>query len=150
MATIISEQTRGIEIRYDSASLLGATITPESTHEERLAAGRAIGAFMGASEPMDHYMKEIVSVVGVLCHPAEYIDQNTGEVKNTIRTVFVLADGKRLSSLSGAIVRFVESQLLPLFTRTGNYGNLTGPVKIKLAAQMTRGGKNTYAPEIVG
>lgn len=44
----------------------------------------------------DENLNVDIDVVGYVCHPAERIDQETGEVSHFTRTVLLLADGRKI------------------------------------------------------
>jgi hypothetical protein len=99
-------------------------------------------------------MDQVVDIIGAMYHPASLTTYN-GELKQGIRSVFLLADGKILSSFSDAIKRFIDQDLVPVFTKNllqkGDclLVELMGTVSVQLDRQPTKKGGATYAPHVV-
>lgn len=135
-------------ITYDPSGLFHIPAT--ATHEERVTLGQMIGLFSGPSEGLNLHYDETIEVKGVIFYPASIIDQRTGEVRDGTRVVFLETSGRCLSSFSAATLRFVQQQLLPVFTTDQKPGMLSGPVKILIHRQKTQsGGIPTYALQLV-
>lgn len=147
-----SEEHHGMQIitRQKDLTTLDIFRLPEQpTVPQRFAVARAISQYIGPSTPCDTMMDKVVSVIGVVSHPAQLVDTNTGELRDCMRTVFLLEDGSRLSGTSAALHRFAEQTLLPVLTESGQWGPLVAPVPVRLSRQRTSKGFNTYAPEVV-
>lgn len=102
-------------------------------------------AVNSADGKLDDHKNEEFELVDVIAHPLKLVDENTGELVDCMRTVLVMADGKRFEAISQGIV----SSLSKMF---GIFGQPTynPPLKVKVVEQKTRSGFKTNTLEVIG
>jgi hypothetical protein len=98
--------------------------------------GRCLAADDVINLPMD--------LVAAICHPAESVDEETGEVSTWPRTVLVLADGTLVAFGSRGIVKALQ-----MLTRFHGRGPWYPPVKVVLRQQKVAENKRWYYLEQV-
>lgn len=107
----------------------------------------AKGKFQRPSTTLENCYGKTLRVAGLIQHPASVTDMQTGEIRQVIRTVFLLDNGDCISSTSEAVVRFCTqliSDLGPLLL-----GMFEEPVSISVLPQKTKRGQTTYALAMV-
>ena len=62
-------------------------------------------AIQNSDGPLADLVGQTISVVDVVAHPIELVDEETGEVTRTIRCVFITKDGKCHDCVSSGIVQ---------------------------------------------
>lgn len=114
------------------------SIADDGTRKSKVAIFNAINS---ADESLGDHIGEVLEVVNVVAHPVELVDEQTGEVVNTLRTVLVTKDGKTYTAVSQG----VTSALARIFSIVGmpDGGKWEKePVKMKIKQVKTRNGNN--------
>lgn len=110
----------------------------------RASAVKIYNAINSKGESLDDHKNEVLEIVNVAAHPVELVDENTGELVQTLRTVLIDKDGKNYDAVSQG----VASSLQKIFAIVGP-APFTPPLKIKVVEQKTRKGYKTNTIELV-
>ena len=115
--------------------------------QERKRLGVAIGRFQAPSQPLENFYGRTLYIAGMIQHPAELTDKESGELKPCVRTVFLLDTGDCISSPSDAVNRF--AQQLVAICGTPELGLWEEVIPIKVLPQKTQAGRTTFALSMV-
>lgn len=81
---------------------------------------------------------ETISLRNIVAHPIQLVDENSGELVETMRMVLIDEDGTSYEAVSTGIVNAV-SRILQIF---GQPDTWTAPIKVKPVQKGTRNGNN--------
>lgn len=81
---------------------------------------------------------ETISLANIVAHPIQLVDENSGELIETMRMVLVDDKGTSYEAVSTGIVNAV-ARILQIF---GQPDTWTGPIKVKPVQKGTRNGNN--------
>ena len=112
-----------------------------STEEGQVALYTAINN----AEPLNEHLGEPIEVKSVVSQKVAMTDDNTGEVRDAVRTIFVTTDGKAYSATSESIASSVNT-MLSIF---GTPDTWKAPKAIVVNERRSRKGNRYYAMEIV-
>lgn len=101
-------------------------------------------AINNKGDSLDDHKGEVIEMVNVAAHPVELVDENTGELVQSLRTVIIDKNGKNYDAVSQGIA----SSLQKIFAIVGN-APFNPPLKIKVVEQKTRKGFKTNTIELV-
>lgn len=86
-----------------------------------------------AGEQLLDHINEVLEIVDVAAHPVRLPDQNTGEIKDLLRTVLIAKDGTTYQAVSGGVV----SSLQAIYAIVGAPSWIEEPLKIKVKQETT-------------
>lgn len=86
-------------------------------------------------------INEVLNIVDVVAHPITLVDEETGEVINTIRTILIDDKGVNYVGVSGGITNAL-SRIFAIIGRPDNGAWKDEPVKMKIKQIATRNGNN--------
>lgn len=101
-------------------------------------------AINNAKEKLDDHINEVINCVDVVAHPISILDENTGEMVDTVRVVIIDDKGVGYEAISVGII----SSLTKLFGIVGR-PSYNPPLKMKVVKQSTRKGFKTNTIELV-
>lgn len=81
---------------------------------------------------------EVISLANIVAHPIQLVDENSGELVETMRMVLVDDQGTSYEAVSTGIVNAV-ARILQIF---GQPDTWTAPIKVKPVQKGTRNGNN--------
>lgn len=114
------------------------SITDDGTRKSKTAIFNAIN---GAEDTVANHINEVLEVVDVVAHPIELVNEETGEIVRTLRTVLIDKKGKAYTAVSQGIT----SALSRIFSIIGSPEGGAWhdePVKMKIRQVQTRNGAN--------
>ena len=126
----------------DANSSFFCSIKADGTRKSAIAIYNAIN---NKGESLDDHFGEVLEIVHVAAHPVSLVDEKTGEVVDTLRTVLVDKKGKNYDAVSEGIA----SSLQKIFAIVGMPPWIDEPLKIKVVQQKTRAGYKTNTIELV-
>lgn len=86
-------------------------------------------------------INEVLNIVDVVAHPITLVDEETGEVINTIRTILIDDKGINYVGVSGGITNAL-SRIFAIIGRPDGGAWKDEPVKMKIKQLATRNGNN--------
>lgn len=101
-------------------------------------------AINNKGDSLDDHKGEVIEMVNVAAHPVELVDENTGELVRSLRTIIIDKNGKNYDAVSQGIA----SSLQKVFAIVGS-APFNPPLKIKVVEQKTRKGFKTNTIELV-
>lgn len=111
----------------------------------RKAAIAIYNAVNSKGESLDDHKGKVLEIVNVAAHPVTLLDENTGEVVTTLRTVLIAKNGV----IYDAVSQGIASSLSKIFGIVGMPPWDNEPLKIKVVEQKTRKGYKTNTIELV-
>lgn len=81
---------------------------------------------------------ETINLANIVAHPIQLVDENSGELVETMRMVLIAEDGTSYEAVSTGIVNAV-ARILQIF---GQPQTWSGPIKVKPVQKSTRNGNN--------
>ena len=120
-----------------------------------MATRRMLARYRGMAKPLLDFKGAELTIYGAVFHGdyvrdqegtiIQIIDEETGEatLKTGLRTI-LRTDRGLLTSTSPVTAKWVQDDLIPLFTTDGQMGDLIEPVKVRIENVKTKSGKYTY------
>lgn len=144
-------ETASIELPAKQTFSVGITIAPGTT----MATRRMLARYRGMAKPLLDFKGAELTISGAVFHTdyvrdlegtiIQIIDEETGEATPKIGTRTILkTDRGLLTSTSPVVAKWVNDDLLAIFTETGEMGDLIEPVRVKLENVKTKAGRYTY------
>lgn len=130
-----------VNILTQADSNFFCSIVDDGSRESKIKVYNAIN---NKGYSLDETKGTVLEIVDVACHPVSLLDENTGEVVNSLRTILIDKDGKNYDAVSNGIV----SSLQKIFAIVGQ-PSFDPPLKIKVVEQKTRKGYKTNTIELV-
>lgn len=101
-------------------------------------------AINSKGDSLDDHIGEILEIVNIAAHPVNILDENSGEIKECLRTVLIDKNGKNYDAVSEGIA----SSLQRIFAIVGQ-PPYAEPLKVKMVQVKTRKGFKTNTLELV-
>ena len=95
-------------------------------------------AINGAENSLTDFIGKPLEIVDVVAHPVQLMDEETGEVVNTVRVVLIDKNGVGYSAVSQGVV----NSLARIFQIVGMPSWKNEPVKMEVRQIKTRNGNN--------
>lgn len=130
-----------VSILTNADSQFFCSIEDDGSREAKIKVYNAINS-KGIS--LDDTKGTVLEIVDVACHPVTLVDENTGEVVQTLRTILIDKDGNNFDAVSQGVV----SSLQKIFAIVG-HPTYNPPLKLKVVEQKTRKGFKTKTLELV-
>ena len=111
---------------------------------QRASQVKIFNAINNAEEKLDDHKNEVLNIVDVVAHPISIVDENTGELIETVRVVLIDENGVGYAAVSEGIV----SSLQKLFGIVGQ-PSYNPPLSMKVVEQKTRKGFKTNTIQLV-
>lgn len=107
----------------------------------RKSAVAIFNAINKADKQVSEHIGETLEIVNVVAHPIQLADEQTGEIVNCLRTVFITKDGSSYVAVSQGIASAL-SRIFSIIGTPENGAWEKEPVKMKFVKVKTRNGNN--------
>lgn len=111
------------------------TINDDGTRASKVKIYNAIN---GAENSLTDFIGKPLEIVDVVAHPIQLMDEETGEMINTVRVVLIDKNGVGYTAVSQGIV----NSLARIFQIVGMPSWIEEPVKMEVKQVKTRNGNN--------
>lgn len=110
------------------------TIQDDGTRETKVKIYNAINS---AEKSLADMLGKTIELVDVVAHPVQLIDEETGEMVDTIRTVLIDKNGVAYTAVSGGVTNSLQKLFMIFGMPTWDE-----PVKVEVKQVKTRNGNN--------
>lgn len=117
------------------ASQMYCSIRDDGTMQSK---ARIFNSINSPDKRISDCIGETISLANIVAHPIQLVDENSGELIETMRMVLVDDQGTSYEAVSTGIVNAV-SRILQIF---GQPDTWTAPIKVKPVQKGTRNGNN--------
>ena len=117
------------------ASQMYCSIRDDGTMQSK---ARIFNSINSPDKRISDCIGETISLANIVAHPIQLVDENSGELIETMRMVLVDDQGVSYEAVSTGIVNAV-SRILQIF---GQPDTWTAPIKVKPVQKGTRNGNN--------
>ena len=117
------------------ASQMYCSIRDDGTMQSK---ARIFNSINSPDKRISDCIGETISLANIVAHPIQLVDENSGELIETMRMVLVDDQGTSYEAVSTGIVNAV-SRILQIF---GQPDTWTAPIKVKPVQEGTRNGNN--------
>lgn len=140
-AVAVNNDIASLDVLSELQNPSGAMYCSLKNDGTRKSAVAIYNAINRADKQISEHIGEVLEVVNVVAHPIQLPDEETGEIVNCLRTVFITKDGTNYVAVSQG----VASSLSRIFSIVGTPEDgawESEPVKMKFVKVKTRNANN--------
>lgn len=111
------------------------SIENQDSQEEKI---KIFNAINGNGKKIASMIGKTINLKDVVAHPVQLMDENTGEIIDTVRVVLIDDSGESYAGVSAGIMNSLQK----MFMIFGEPKSWDKPIKVEIQQQQTRNGNN--------